>query len=203
MADNVRKSFYVKDFDLELRVELFGEFVQRERLKINKELFEKMCKDGCDKYGKHYGCPPGSPSFADYTEGAETFLALMFCVSSNGATSQNFEEIEKAVYPKIDGVLRKLEKISGTKHIAARSCKLCEPCKRQLNNPCSQIEAMRNCTVSLGIDCQDIAENIFHKALVWQKGGDVSGYVSFICLVPLKEIKISEKIVGELEKSIN
>jgi len=199
MADSIEKTLDIKDSGLDLIVEAFGEFVPIEKLKIDKDFFEKMCKEGCPKYGLHYGCPPGSPKFEDYTKGAKHFLVVMFCVSQRGKSAANFDEIEKVTYPKFDGLLRKLEKISVTKHIAARSCKLCEPCKRKLKQPCKYPEERRSCTVSLGIDCSDIAENIFHKPLVWQKGGNLKGYTSFIGLLPLKEIRLKDELVAELE----
>jgi predicted metal-binding protein len=197
MALTIQKSFDFKISGNELKVEIFGEFIPKNKIKINKNFFEKMCKEGCDKYGKHYGCPPGSPSFEAYTGKAENFLVLMFCASQKVKSGANFEEIEKLVYPKIDKVLRDLEKISGTKHIAARSCKLCEPCQREKNLSCKHQDKIRNCTVSLGIDCRDIAENIFHKPLVWQKGETLQSYVSFICLLPMKSREGKERIVNE------
>lgn len=203
MADAFRKSFDIKDSGLELRVDVFGEFIPKEKLKINKTEFEKMCKEGCPKYGKHYGCHPGSPDFEDYTERAKYFLALMFCVQSKGKDPEKFDEIETEAYPEIDMILRKMEKASGTKHIAARSCKICVPCLKEKNLPCKNPEKRRNCTVSLGIDCQDIAENIFHKALVWQKGENLKGYTSFICLVPMKSLEEKEILVKILDEEAN
>ena len=201
MSDVVRKSFEMKVSGLELRIEALGEFVPKERLKIDQEFFEKMCKEGCPNYRKHYGCPPGSPGFDEYTEGAKHFLVLMFCAQPKGKSPAKFDEIEKAAYPEIDKILRRLEEISGTKHVAARACKLCVPCRKEKNLSCPHPGQRRNCTVSLGIDCQDIADNIFHKPLVWQKGEKLEKYTSFICLVPMRDLGNKDKIINELKNS--
>lgn len=195
MTATIEWSVDIENSGKKIRVECFGEFITKDKFKINKELFEKMCKDGCSTYGKHYGCPPNAPSFDEYTKGSNYFLVLMFCAQPIGKSSANFEEIENLVYPKIDKILRRLEKAAGTKHIAARSCRLCEPCLREKNLPCRHPEERRNCTVSLGIDCRAIAENIFHKSLVWQKGENLKGYTSFICLVPLKRLADKSKLL--------
>jgi predicted metal-binding protein len=199
MTVDIEGSFDIEASGMKIKLEILGEFVSMDKLKINKVFFEKMCKVGCDKYGKHYGCPPVSQSFDDYTDRAKNFLALMFCAYPKQNSKINFGEIEQIVYPEIDGLLRKLEKAAGAKHIAARSCKLCEPCKREKNLPCKNPEQRRNCTVSLGIDCRDISENIFHKPLVWQKGDNLNGYTSFICLVPMKGLEKKEEIMRILK----
>ena len=52
------------DIDAELR----WAAIETPKVKTDRELFLKMCREGCRNYGRKYSCPPCSPEFSSATK---------------------------------------------------------------------------------------------------------------------------------------
>ncbi len=118
----------------------------------------------CDKYGKHYMCPP----FVGTIEEAKTKLkdydkAFLLRYSKNMKVPEDIEEIEKSKVDFHNNIL-KIENFFGAKGIESwgligGSCFLCKKCMAINNKPCNNPNMARPSLESLGIDVQKLLDN--------------------------------------------
>lgn len=181
-------------------VECFFDFISVGDVPQDPEKFLALCAKGCPNYGKCYSCPPDAPSFEAYVAGCENLLVFMFCANLEGVRA-DFGVIDELLASKVDGIMRRLEKTLGGRHIAARNCSICAVCKKQEGRPCAHPEEVRNCAVSLGIDCERLTRRLFGKSLSWRKGENSPKYLSFVCALPINCTKSSEELYRELKNA--
>jgi predicted metal-binding protein len=216
MRPDFKESFNLNCAGSEFNIELFIKFLPLEDAVLLRELSHDSCKKGCPNYGKNYSCPPHSLKMEKYVGKNEGLAVAMFCVSpavrANQESTEVLDEIEANAYPVIDQFMRSLEKSSRSKYIASRNCRFCSPCRKVLGEKCMSPEKVRLCTSSLGLDCEELCRNFFGRSIVWQKKGEpFSGYVSYICALPvinarnkgpvLRETKNAIKVFGKKSKA--
>ena len=153
-------------------IEVYYDFIEKSKVKTNKQLFSEMCKSGCKNYNKKYSCPPFSPNFEDLIKNQNKeglFVVLFQCnLTQINSTEYNKLRIANVVMKsKIDKIMRLLEKEFNTIFLSTGSCRLCKPCKLVLKQPCKHPDERRYSLESTGVDCKALSENLFGTKLLW------------------------------------
>ena len=182
-----------------LKIECHYDIIDINKVKTNKELFAKMCKDGCRNFNKKHSCPPSVLDFKNYTNGYNKLLVVLLRIHLNqlGEYRQYHRlRIGNAVIkPRIEKIMRLLE--DNSKFLGTGACRLCKPCKKALNQPCKYPSKMRFSLESLGVDCNQLTEDAFHFPLLWYKDKTAPEYTSVVCALPVNEnnLKQAEKAI--------
>lgn len=173
----------------ELNIKVYYDSINSNNIKVDKKLFVSMCQKGCKNYGNKYSCPPFSPSFNEYVKKDKLF-AVMLLLKLNQFDNFNYKEYHKlrianaVIKPRIEKIMRELEKITKTKFLSTGACRLCKPCQKKINKPCKHPDKMRFSMEALGVDCNDLALKLFKKPLLWYKKKDKLEYTAVICAIP-------------------
>lgn len=185
-------------------IECHHEFIKINDVKTDKELFLRMCQNGCKNFNNKYSCPPFSPSFEKVTVGCKNMLVIMLKMDTSQADKYNEYHrlrIGNAILKsRIEKIMRNLETRTGGKYIGTGSCGLCRPCQKKLNKPCKYPDRMRYSLESLGVDCNNLAKKLFGKELFWFRNGKAPTYTSVICGLPLKNMTKKQDVIEELKK---
>jgi len=109
------EKFFVKTEKNNLEVEVYSEFIRKEEVKTQRELFKEMCKNGCINYGKKFSCPPCSKGFEEVMKdsGKEGIFVLMFLIRLENINSAEYNKVRIAnsvIKYRIDKLMRILEK---------------------------------------------------------------------------------------------
>jgi predicted metal-binding protein len=171
---------------------------------IDRENSIRLCREGCPSYAKNYSCPPNSPTLEEYIGECRHLLFFIFQAKvpaqaaglPEGERQKYFNKFDFGANKEVDRIMRELEKRIGARHIAARKCALCKICKKEKEKPCKRPEKMRNCAVSLGIDCKRIAEEHFLYPLDWRDKHKLPGKISYICAIPFHPSGCKERFKG-------
>lgn len=196
-----------------LDVLCFYDTFPTKEIKVDKNLFQQMCRDGCPNYNQKFGCPPLSPQFNDVVNEKELFLLAMV-LKLNQFDNQNYQEYLKiriansVLKSRIEKVMRKLEKITKTKFLSTGACRLCKPCQKKIGKPCKHPDKRRYSLESLGVDCNHLTQEAFNFPLKWYKNKKAPKYTTVICGLLLKEnqdlkelIKLTEEEVVSVERN--
>lgn len=187
-------------------IEIYSKFIETKEVESNKELFQKMCKEGCVNYGRKYSCPPFSPSFTTVSEGYESLLVVLFLSTLSQIKSTEYNKLRIAnivMKSKIDKIMRELEKVNNTKFLSTGSCRLCKPCGAKVGKPCKYPDKKRYSLESLGVDCNNLVKNLFEKELLWFKNKKAPEYTCVVCglLCKKEEKDILEKELHKFLKT--
>ena len=176
-------NFVVKTSIAEYEVEVYSSFIEKQEVKTQRELFIKMCKEGCKNYGNKFSCPPCSPSFLEIVGNQEGILVIMFLMNLREINSAEYNKLRIAnsiMKSRIDKVLRSLETRSNTKFLSTGSCRLCRTCNLKLKKPCKHPEKMRFSLESSGVDCNYLSTKFFNKPLLWFKDQKAPEYTAVL-----------------------
>lgn len=151
---------------------------------INKELFDRLCKQGCPNYGKKWSCPPLSPVYIDYTKNWEKLFILYMQISFDQFDYIKSDHLKvKAanviLKSRADKFLRKMSVQYGN-YISTGSCRLCKPCKRKIGASCAHPDIMTYSFEALGVDVSKLVEKHFSRALLWYKPNNLPAYTSVV-----------------------
>lgn len=193
-------SFQIKTENNNLKIDYSMDFIEKEKIKIDKKFFEKMCRECCINYNQKYSCPPFSPSFNLLSEDFDGLFIVLFLCKLNQIDSTEYNKIRIAniiMKSKIDKLMRELEEKTNLKYLSTGSCRLCKPCKLKLKQPCKHPEKRRYSLESTGIDCNDLVEKLFKIKLQWYKNKKAPEYTCVLC-----GLLCNKKDVNRIEKSI-
>ena len=187
------------------KVEVFSKFVEKEEIKTEKCLFEKMCKDGCINYNKKYSCPPFSPIFEDIIKYKEGLFVVLFKCKLNQINSTEYNKTRIAnvvMKSRIEKLMRYLEKEFGTVFLSTGSCRLCKPCKLKIKQACKHPEERRYSLESTGVDCNNLTEYLFNIKLLWYKDKKSPEYTCVVCGLLVNK-KDSEKVINTMNSFLS
>lgn len=182
--------------------------IHKDRVKVDKELFYQMCKDGCPNFNQKYTCPPLSPDFKTFMKLYDQLFVLLFTLNLDQYHNTEYREylklqISNAVLKsKIEKIMRELETITVTPFLGTGSCRLCKPCQKKLNLPCKHPEKRRYSLEALGVDCNILCEKLFAVPLLWYKDKHAPRYTSVVCGLPLKKKSDDKKVIAHLTKTL-
>lgn len=185
-----------------LKIECHYDITDISNVKLQKELFANMCREGCRNFNKKYSCPPLSLDFSAYTKGYEKLLVILLRI--NLGQLKEYKEYHRlrignaVIKPRIEKVMRLLE--DNSRFLGTGACRLCKPCKKALKQPCKYPDKMRFSLESLGVDCNQLAKDVFHFPLLWYKDKTAPEYTSVICALPVDEdiLQKTKKAVEEI-----
>lgn len=173
----------------------------------NKEIFRKLCAEGCANYKMKWSCPPYSPSFCDFTSDWNKLYVLYMRVSTEQFPyiKNDYIKIKAAnsiLKSRADKFLRKLS-IHYGHYISTGSCRLCKPCKCKKDAPCAHPNEMTYSFESLGIDVSGLINMCFKNPLLWYKPQSLPKYTSVVCGLLTNEVLSTEFLEDEYFKCIN
>lgn len=187
-----------------LKLECHYSIINVKDVKTQKELFSNMCKSGCKNFNKKYSCPPCSPGFHSCTKGYALLLVLLLRIRLNQL--KDYRDYHKlrvgnaVIKPRIEKVMRALE--TNNKFLGTGACRLCKPCKKALNKPCRYPDKMRFSLESLGVDCNQLTEDVFNFPLLWYKDKTAPEYTSVVCALPVNDENILKKTKEAIEELV-
>ncbi len=193
-----------------LKTDVFYDFIDKNKIDVDKKLFEKMCKEGCPNYSKKYSCPPCSPEFFNYLKKQDKLFVVMMKIDLNQLNKFSYNEYHKmrianaVLKPKIDKIFRKLEdKFPSSIMISTGACRLCKPCQLKLKKPCKHPDKRRYSFEALGVDCNKLAKKLFNLELLWYKNKKSPEYTTVICGLAFKnKNKFSSRRTSSSTQSI-
>jgi predicted metal-binding protein len=191
-----------------ITINCYYDFINKNKIKVDKKCFENLCKKGCPNYNKKYSCPPRTPDFYNYIRDYEQLFVLMFSINLNQFSNTSYLDYHKVrlanavMKSRIDKLVWELEKVSNSKFLSTGSCRLCRSCQLKKGKPCKSPLKMRYSLEALGVDCNDLAKKLFNKPLLWYKDKKIPEYTSVICALPIKDkssiIKEAESLLSSL-----
>jgi len=194
-------SFKVKTSLAEYSVEVFSEFILKEEVKVQRELFLKMCKEGCVNYGKKFSCPPCSRDFLSVVNGKEGIFVVMFLMNLTKIDSTEYNKVRIAnsiMKSRADKLMRVLENKFNTKFLSTGSCRLCRTCQLKLKKPCKHPEKRRYSLESTGVDCDYLSTRLFNLPLLWFRNKKAPEYTCVLTGLACNASEVSS-ISQELE----
>ncbi len=197
-------SFEIQTPKNKFKIEYFSCFIEKEKVKTNKELFSNMCEEGCKNYGKKYSCPPFSPNFINIIKNHKGLFIVLFLCKLNQINSTQYNKIRivnVVMKSRIIKLMRLLENKFKTIFLSTGSCNLCKPCQLKLNKPCKHPNKKRYCLESTGIDCDYLSKKLFKTHLLWYKNKKAPEYTCVMCGLLCNKNQI-ENIKKEAEKII-
>ncbi|MBU2638010.1 MAG: DUF2284 domain-containing protein, partial [Nanoarchaeota archaeon] len=75
-------------------------------------------------------------------------------------------------------------------------------CKKALNKPCRYPDKMRFSLESLGVDCNQLTEDVFNFPLLWYKDKTAPEYTSVVCALPVNDENILKKTKEAIEELV-
>ena len=170
--------FKVKTTRAEYSVEVDSEFILKEDVRVQRECFLKMCREGCVNYGKKFSCPPCSLEFSRVCD-KEGIYVVMFLMKLESVKSTEYNKVRIAnsiMKSRLDKIMRTLESSFNTKFLSTGSCRLCRICQLKLKKSCKHPEKMRYSLESTGVDCHYLSTRLFDKPLLWFKNSKAPEY---------------------------
>jgi predicted metal-binding protein len=141
-------------------------------IKVNKDKFKELCKNGCRNYNQKYSCPPFSPDFANFTSGYRKMLVVCFRINLKQYEPLPFFQRIKAsnaiLKSKMDQELLTFKR-AGNKVAGSGSCRFCRVCGAKKNESCKKPEKRMYSLESLGVDVDDLVKRCFGFPLLWYK----------------------------------
>jgi predicted metal-binding protein len=174
--------FKVKTPRAEYNVEVYSDFIKKEDVRVQRELFLKMCREGCVNYGKKFSCPPSSRDFMGVVD-KEGIYVVMFLMRLENIESTEYNKVRIAnsiMKSRLDKLMRVLESRFNTKFLSTGSCRLCRTCQLKLKKLCKHSDKMRYSLESTGVDCDFLSKSLFNLPLLWFKQGKAPEYTCVI-----------------------
>ena len=175
-------------------------------VKTDKALFFNMCKGGCRNFNNKYSCPPCSPHFLQYTKNYKHLLVVLLKINLDQLNYKEYHKLRvgnAVIKPRIEKLMRSLEKNFDSKFLSTGACRLCKTCQKKLGKPCKRPKQMRFSLESVGVDCNKLVEDVFGFPLLWYKNKKAPEYTSVVSALPLQcqDDKIFDLISKDLDHS--
>ncbi len=185
----------------ELKAKCEYGFIKCSEVKVNKVLFDKMCKEGCRNYGKKYCCPPIAPSFKRLAKGYDAMLVVHMYANLDQLEGYGYKDYLKVMLAnsclksRCEKVMRMLKDKAGGILLGSGACKKCRPCNLTKGLPCKHPDLKRYSLEATGVDCNYLTKKMFNKELLWYKNGKAPGRTAVVygLLINDKEMKSLKK----------
>ena len=189
------KTFKVKTDRAVYEVEVYSKFIPKGDVKLQRELFVEMCKNGCVNYGKKFSCPPCSRDFLGVVGEKEGVYVVMFLMRLSSVNSTEYNKVRIAnsiMKSRLDKLMRVTEKEFNTKFLSTGSCRLCRTCQLKLKKPCKYPEKMRFSLESTGVDCNHLSTKLFNLPLLWFKNGKAPDYTCVLTALVCDKSEVND-----------
>ena len=186
-------------------IETCSAFIEKQKIRRDKKLFNEMCREGCKNYGKNYCCPPLAPDFKVLVGDKSGLYVVLFKCDLNQINSTKYNRMRianVAMKSRIIKLMRILEERFNTVFLNTGSCNLCKPCKLNLGQPCGHPDKRRYCLESTGVDCNKLCVDLFNIKLLWYGNKKAPKYTCVVCGLVCDEDE-SERVEKELNKLIH
>ncbi len=169
----------------------------------DKAYFEELCKKGCPNYESKWSCPPCSPSASLFIPKYQySIVLLMWCdLEQFYYTKTEYMKIKASnsiLKSRMDSILDSLETTLEGMCISNGSCRLCKPCNKKLQKPCKKPKQARYSMESLGLNVENISEDIFGHKLLWYKDKKAPNYSSVLSLFLTNEEVSNESLINPI-----
>lgn len=175
-------------------------------LKYNeREKFRFLCEMGCLNYMNKWSCPPFSPSFERYASSFNylTVYLMSIDLAQLSYIKNDYLKVKAAnviMKSRIDRTVRYFLQLNNqTKYITTGSCRHCKPCNCKKGLPCKHPELLTFSFEALGINVQDMVQNLFGISLLWYKKGYLPEYTAVVTGILSKTPFDANIIVDALE----
>lgn len=186
----------------EIILDVLYDFISIPDIPRNRDVFFRMCRDGCRNFNSKYSCPPCSPEFSRYVSGYDSaFVVLIKVDLSQLSCYKDYHRLRvgnAVIKPRIERIMRSLEKDVGGRFLSTGACRLCKPCCKKKGMPCKNPESMRYSLESMGVDCSKLSEKLFGLELKWYHDKTAPEYTSVISGLAFKD-KNRESIRSSFE----
>ncbi len=199
------ETFNVKTASRDYTVNVYSKFIKKEDVKVQRDLFCNMCKQGCKNYGNKFSCPPCSPDFLQVVGDKEGILVIMFLMKLGKINSTEYNKVRIAnsiMKSRLDKTMRIMENKFDTHFFSTGSCRLCRTCQLKLKKPCKHLDKMRYSLEATGVDCDAISKQLFDLPLLWFKDGKAPDYTCVLAGLISNSSDVSN-IQIELNKQIS
>jgi predicted metal-binding protein len=163
-----------------------------------------MCRK-CRNYNNKYSCPPFSPDFGSYVKADKLLVLLMKTRLDQFSDYKPHFRLRVAnaiLKPRIERVMRAMEIHTGTRFLGTGACRLCKPCKKKKGQPCLHPDKMRYSLEALGIDCDNLAKDVFGISMQWYKDKTPPEHTLVMCALPLDDDADEDKINALLAEQL-
>lgn len=198
-------SFIAKTPKHKINIEVYSSYIDKSKIKTNRKLFSKMCKDGCKNYAKKYSCPPFSPSFEKLADNYSGLLVVFFLCRLNQIKSTEYNKVRIAnsvLKARIRSLMWNLSKKFKLDYLSTGSCNLCKPCKLELKQPCKYPDRKKYSLESVGIDCNSLSLELFNMPFLWYKDKKAPEYTAVISALFCNKNDVG-KIENEIENIVS
>jgi len=162
-------------------IQFIIEDVYPHQIKVDKPLFQQICKQGCRVFGTKWSCPPASPTFLP---GFPHYTVIILWAENDIQSKNEYTKVKainsilksclykfiNAVYP-LNGCGAHSRREHGI--YGSGSCRMCKKCAYP--DPCKHSDNMIYSLESVGIDVQDLCKQLGHE-LHWYKKGQKTPY---------------------------
>lgn len=196
----IMKSFEIKTKENKININYFLKFILKENIKLDKNGFAEMCKEGCKNYNKKYSCPPFVPDFDNLLKNYDGLYLVLFLSRLDSISSTEYNKVRIAnsvMKSRLIKLMRHLEKMFNTTFLSMGSCNLCKLCKCKLNLPCEHPKERRYSLEATGVDCNELSKKLFKIPLSWYKKKKAPEYTCVMC-----GLLCNKENTGEIEKEI-
>lgn len=148
-----------------------GAFIAPEEIPINGE-FRAFCEENrCGRYGANYSCPPDCGTVEEMQNKLLSEDRVLVIQTIREIAGYNDKEtIMKSKSEHNAAVLRLMKKFQENGYAGFCSgyngCSLCDPCKRQENQPCLFPSKRISCLSAYCVDVAQLAKQC-HLAFAW------------------------------------
>ena len=193
-------NFYTQTAKYRLKIDYFLKFIEKEKVKTDKKLFDGMCKSGCKNYNKKYSCPPFAPSFEKLAEGYDGLFVILFTCNLSQIETSEYNKIRVAnsvLKSRMEKLLRKM----GRKRLGTGACRLCKICNYVLGKQCKYPDKLLYSLEAVGIDCNWLSTSLFSKPLLWYKNKKAPEYGAVVAALFCDKDEVAS-LEKEVEKTI-
>jgi predicted metal-binding protein len=167
----------------ELTIEKYTSILPINRIYCDKLKFSKLCEQGCINFNQKYSCPPHSPSFKRYSNGATQLKVIYYQLHLNQyqeLTPYNRVRASNSVLKSLlDRELLTFRE-QGYTIVGSGSCRACKPCGAKEGVRCKKPEKIIYSLESLGVDVTHLVNCCFGFDLQWYKKGFSQDFTSVV-----------------------
>lgn len=180
---------HVDDFDRKYCYEHYEAVVAISDFDHGKKY--KLCCESCRKFGKNLACPPFSPSFIEYIEGAKTAKVICLRVPTDYFNQPTAEETYRTCFRMARNLLvSELLKYREDGYYVAGSgaCLACDTCAVENDDQkCKKPKKRIYSLESLGVNVIALVKKSFEFDLDWNDNQYLADFVSAVGAVFFKE----------------
>ncbi len=171
---------------------------------VNKQYFNKLCKESCPNYGNKWTCPPYAPDYSQFVTKYEYIYILLLYIELEQLDyiKQDYLKVKAANWilkSRIDKALR-ASLNENEFYISAGSCRLCKSCKKKVGEPCIHPELRTYSFEALGINVSLLTTNLFQKDLLWYKPRELPKYTSVVAGLLTNDEIANTKVIDKLKE---